>query len=140
MYQLTYSSISRQGLKLEDFENILETAKEKNFVKNITGCLIYHNGYFVQILEGAKEDVVEIFEEIKNDNRHHTVQLLWDNDVDNRLFEEWNMAFYRPSDIDAKLFVENLLLLSDYSDKSTSSLLSFWAEIGKVLRRDSLSK
>lgn len=140
MYQLTYSSISRQGLKLEDLENILETGKSKNFVKNISGCLVHHNGYFVQILEGAREDVLEIFENIKNDNRHHTIQLLWDNDVASRLFEDWNMAFYRPLDIEAKLFVENLLLLSDYSDKSTSSSLSFWAEIGKVLRRDSLSK
>ena len=140
MYQLTYSSISSDGLRLEDLNNILEEAKAKNASMNISGCLIHHNETFVQILEGNKQHVLEIFEKIKNDNRHHTIKLLWDNSIDQRYFVEWNMAFYRPKDNDSQSFVENILMLSEYSDKSTSALLSFWAEIGKVLRSNLLKR
>ena len=140
MYQLTYSSISSDGLRLEDLNNILEEAKAKNASMNISGCLIHHNETFVQILEGNKQHVLEIFEKIKNDSRHHTIKLLWDNSIDQRYFVEWNMAFYRPKDNDSQSFVENILMLSEYSDKSTSALLSFWAEIGKVLRSNLLKR
>ena len=40
MYQLTYSSISKEGLIVEDLENILETAKSINFQNDISGCLV----------------------------------------------------------------------------------------------------
>ena len=140
MYQLTYSSISSEGLKLEDLNNILEEAKSKNTKMDISGCLIHHNEYFVQIIEGNKRDVLEIFEKIKDDSMHHSIKLLWENIIDKRYFVEWNMAYYRPKDNDAQSFVENILMLSDYSDKSTSSLLSFWAEIAKILRLQLINK
>ncbi len=140
MYQLTYSSISKEGLIVEDLENILETAKSINFQNDISGCLVYHNENFIQILEGEEENVLKIYDKIKEDGRHHSIKLLWDNQINTRSFQEWNMAFYLPSDQNGKLFVENILLLSDYSEKSTSSSLSFWAEIGKVLRGKTLNR
>ena len=71
MYQLNYHSISRPGLGLEDFDNILEEAIAVNSTRNITGCLIYHNDRFVQILEGRKKDVLHVYGKIGGDKRHH---------------------------------------------------------------------
>ena len=62
------------------------------------------------------------------------MNLLWENDVDQRVFSDWNMAYYRTDDNSSKQFVENLLMLSEYSEISSSSILSFWAEVSKILR------
>jgi len=135
MYQLNYHSISRPGLVLKDLENILEDAKAVNATLNISGCLVYHNNRFIQILEGKKKDVLHVFGKIKGDERHHTVTLLWENHVEKRFFEEWNMAFYRPDHGNVKNFVNNLVLLSEFSEKTSGSLLSFWATVGEILRK-----
>ncbi len=140
MYQLNYRSTSSIGLGYNDLEDILNTAITVNSEKNISGCLIYHNDNFVQILEGNKKDVLQVYEKIKVDKRHHTVTLLWENEVPNRFFPEWNMAFYRPDDKNVQQFVSNLLLLSQFSDRSSGSLLSFWATVQRILREGMVSQ
>ncbi|REE07938.1 BLUF domain-containing protein [Winogradskyella pacifica] len=133
MYQLNYHSKSKLGLELEDLDNILAKANIVNSERNITGCLIYHNKSFVQILEGHKNDVLQVFEKIKNDQRHHTITLLWENNVEDRFFTEWNMAYHKPNSESIKEYINNLLLLSMLSDKSKASLLSFWTSVRRIL-------
>ncbi|MCW2118020.1 BLUF domain-containing protein [Flavobacterium sp. 7A] len=133
MYQLNYHSISSKGLVLKDLNDILDEAIAFNASKNISGCLIYHNDNFVQILEGEKKDVLEVYERIKKDNRHHSITLLWENKVNKRHFEEWNMAYYNPNEKNMKLFITNFLLLSSLSDRNSGTLLSFWSSVRKIL-------
>ncbi|AWG21989.1 hypothetical protein FFWV33_10915 [Flavobacterium faecale] len=133
MYQLNYCSIASSGADLKDLNEILNTAIKRNAVKNITGCLIYHNNYFVQILEGDKQAVLDLYEKIKKDKKHHSVTLLWENSVDSRHFEEWNMAFYQPEENNMKQFVANFMYLATLADRSTGTLLSFWASVRKIL-------
>lgn len=132
MYQLNYHSISSNTLDIEDINDILTKANTINESKNISGCLIYHNNNFVQILEGEKNEVLEVYAKIKNDARHHTVNLLWENEVNDRHFEDWNMAFYHPKENNMKQFVDNFLLLSSVSVRSSGTLLSFWASVRKI--------
>ncbi|MCK0162027.1 BLUF domain-containing protein [Allomuricauda sp. F6463D] len=139
MYQLNYHSISQPELSHKELDNILETAIKVNSAKDITGCLIYHNNHFVQILEGNKNDVLEVFEKIQADDRHHTVTVLWENSIDKRYFPKWNMAYHQPNHDNIIQFVNNLLLLSELSDRSTSSLLSFWATVRKILNDDKIT-
>ncbi len=134
MYQLNYRSESITELEPKDVEDILAEANARNSAKNITGCLIYHNKSFVQILEGNKKDVLHIYEKIIEDKRHHSIKMLWENDVENRCFTEWNMAYHQPEDKNLKLYVNNLLLLSQLSNRSSASLLSFWATVRNILR------
>ncbi|MGJ8592935.1 MAG: BLUF domain-containing protein [Aquaticitalea sp.] len=134
MYQLNYHSKAINGLNLKDLENILETAVTTNATKQITGCLIYHDDSFVQILEGRKEDVLEVYENIKSDPRHHTLIILSQNEVKVRFFEDWNMAYYKPSHDYLQLFVDNLLMLSQLSEKSSTALTNFWDTVGTILR------
>lgn len=136
MYQLTYRSISRSDLLQEELEAIFKSANIINASKNITGCLIYHNKHFVQILEGNKEDVVQLYEKILVDERHHSATVLWESNVEYRFFEEWKMAFYQPSQNNIKEYVSNLLMLTQLSEKTSASLLRFWAAVGNILRGD----
>ncbi len=140
MFQLNYRSIAKPGLALKDLEDILEKANTNNPARNISGCLIYHDNSFVQILEGTKKDVLEVYKNITADKRHHSVTLLWENNVDHRFFEDWNMAYYKPDDKNMKQFVTNLILLAELSDRSSSSLLSFWGNVRKVLRGGAISQ
>lgn len=133
MYQLNYRSQARNEFQTEDLDAILSTANSKNAALNISGCLVFHNGYFVQILEGKKEDVIELFEKIKEDDRHHNVSLLGENSIEQAYFPEWNMAYYEPNDQSVRHFVYNMISMAELSDKSTQSLQTFWAEVRKVL-------
>ncbi|MCG9791900.1 BLUF domain-containing protein [Flavobacterium algicola] len=139
MYQLNYRSISREGLELKDLNDILDEAIAFNASKNISGCLIYHNDNFVQILEGEKKDVLDVYERVKKDKRHHSVTLLWETAVQKRHFAEWNMAYYNPNEKNMKQFVTNFLLLSSLSDRNSGALLSFWASVRKILNDGSKS-
>lgn len=133
MYQLNYRSQARNGLEKKDLDAILSTAIVKNAALEISGCLIYHNGYFVQILEGKKELVQSIFNNIERDNRHHNIVLLGESEVEKRTFPDWNMAYHEPSDKNVRQFVHNLLTLSELSAKSSDTLRNFWWEVRKVL-------
>lgn len=134
MYQLNYRSNAKLGLQLKDLDRILETAVAVNSARNITGCLIYHKGSFVQVLEGQKKDVLDIYENIKADDRHNDVTLLWENEVDDRFFPEWNMAYFRPKEKNLRQYIDNLILLSEISDRSSGSLVSFWSSVQKILK------
>ncbi len=136
MYQLTYRSISRSDLLTADLESIFETAHATNASMDISGCLIYHDRHFVQILEGNKSDVLHLYKKILEDDRHHSAIMLWDSNVEGRYFEEWEMAFYQPSHNNLKEYVNNLLMLSQFSERTSASLLRFWAAVGTILRGD----
>ncbi|MDN3492389.1 BLUF domain-containing protein [Winogradskyella bathintestinalis] len=138
MYQLNYHSQSTPGLTIEDLENILEEATATNKKRGISGCLIYHNNSFVQILEGEKEHVCEVFEKIKSDRRHHNITLLYENQISSRYFTGWNMAYHRPNDSYVIQFVNNLLMLSKLTDKASNSLLTFWGQVRRILENGSV--
>ena len=139
LYHLTYHSISRSGLGYKDLDRILKKAISANAARDISGCLIHHQDRFVQILEGSKKDVRQVYKKIKGDSDHHHVTLLWSNHVENRFFSEWNMAFHRPDDENIKHFINNLTLLAELSDIHSPSLLSFWAKVRKILTNGSHS-
>ena len=54
VFQLTYSSVAKPEITITDIEEIITQAKQYNTAHDITGCLIYNKGYFLQILEGGK--------------------------------------------------------------------------------------
>jgi hypothetical protein len=133
VYQLTYQSKSIGELDQDILNLILEEAITRNSQEQITGCLVYFNGSFIQILEGSKEKVLSTYDKILKDKRHHLIELLWENNSDKRYFEKWDMGFYSPEQGSETLFINNYKLLSHFSDKSIGSSLRFWASVEKIL-------
>ncbi len=76
MFELIYCSIAKPDLKSKDIQDILQTAIDFNSKNNITGCLLFHNNEFLQILEGEKSVIQELFASIERDERHSQVILL----------------------------------------------------------------
>lgn len=98
MYELVYNSIADpQDIDEADLMGILAASREHNRVRGITGFLLYHRGEFVQLLEGERETVRQVyFDYITRDPRHTNVTLCWEFEIERRSFPDWSMAFYRP--------------------------------------------
>ncbi|WP_224217299.1 BLUF domain-containing protein [Vibrio cholerae] len=74
--RLIYVSTVTESLKHSDIELILEHAKKYNFERDITGVLYFNNEYFLQCLEGDREKVNLLYNNIIKDHRHNRVVIL----------------------------------------------------------------
>ncbi len=138
MFQLTYKSKASEFMSTDDVAAILKTARARNKEKGITGCLVFHNNCFVQIIEGKKKQVKSLYQEIVNDKRHGDIQLIWEGEIEERSFSDWSMGYFDPAEAgvhhsDAKEFEQNLLLLSELSDSHSATLRMFWLGVKKLL-------
>lgn len=100
--QLIYHSIATKDISSKDIKEILKIAKVNNALNGITGCLLYHNGYFLQLLEGRYNAVQGIFDSIKRDRRHDKVKEIYRENCYQRIFWTWDMYYeeLRLSDIE----------------------------------------
>jgi hypothetical protein len=73
--------------------SILASARRNNARHGVTGALLFSDGCFAQVLEGAREDVEQVFETIQCDARHSDVTIMHLHAVEERSFGEWSMAF-----------------------------------------------
>ena len=136
MFELVYCSAARPNMKPEDIQNILESARRFNFKNNITGCLLYHNDEFLQILEGEKDVVQKLYASIKKDERHSAVMLLNEDEKKERFFPQWNMAFHKLDDsqLIKNDFVNNFSAFSELTKKPTHAVDLFWAVAKLILK------
>ncbi|MDO6821328.1 BLUF domain-containing protein [Zobellia sp. 1_MG-2023] len=138
MYTLTYESVAIPELNDRDIENILETARAFNSKHGITGCLIYHSGRFVQILEGPEEKVKYLYASIEKDNRHTKLNLFSEDNISERNFPHWGMAYYSVDEknrgkSDLAQFNRNLTLLADLSKPTNVTAILFWKKMKSLI-------
>ena len=88
-----YTSAATQRMGLGALVELLEVARRRNDATHITGILLYSDGAFFQILEGAADDVDECFGRILKDPRHTKVTRIIRESISKRDFEEWSMGF-----------------------------------------------
>ncbi|MGC1515867.1 MAG: BLUF domain-containing protein [Maribacter sp.] len=138
MHQLTYTSMARPDISSKEISDILAVAQANNQRSEITGCLVFHKGVFVQIIEGVREGVFAMYDKIQTDARHLNVSLVWEGSCLERIFPTWEMAFYNHSSNpleSASQFEKNLLLLADFSGKPTAAAGLFWLNVKKALTK-----
>lgn len=120
---------------------LLETCVEKNRTCGITGLLVYSDGNFMQVLEGARPDVNETFERISQDSRHHQIMRMIDEPIDARHFESWAMGFRDDSalnDEQRAAFSEITGIANATGDSYATLPSSVRAFIGMLIPRASL--
>ena len=95
LVELLYCSISvAPQLTNVDIAQILASARRRNLAEDITGMLIYHRGEFVQILEGRKKSVENLYEKfIDADPRHTRIYKEQENTISHRRFNKCSMGF-----------------------------------------------
>ncbi len=93
LIEFSYVSKATSGLSRTDLIRILETAQAFNQTHNITGILFFEDGFFAQLLEGHKQDVLLLWERIQKDPRHLIIQELDIKFINRRSFPGWYMQF-----------------------------------------------
>ncbi|MEK5758455.1 BLUF domain-containing protein [Acinetobacter variabilis] len=79
---------------MDDLFNILTEALNFNSRNAIFGALYYGNGYFVQCLEGDRNKIEDLlYKKILKDPRHKNCEVLYFEDVNDRLFSDWHMKY-----------------------------------------------
>lgn len=95
VYQLLYISAATQEVSEAELEEILAVARTNNMSLNITGMLLFHEGSFIQALEGEQQAVDALYQKIGKDDRHLETRVLYRGDIPDRTFKNWSMGFYR---------------------------------------------
>lgn len=90
---LAYTSIACHHMTHNELIELLNTCKEKNQTRHISGMLLYMEGCFFQVLEGHRNVIEQLFEKIAKDNRHHHVIKLIVEPIEERAFGNWTMGF-----------------------------------------------
>ncbi|HEY3350195.1 MAG TPA: BLUF domain-containing protein [Thermoanaerobaculia bacterium] len=96
-YRLVYSSEAAPDLTPAELEGMLAESRIRNKAHGISGVLIFVDGAFLQVLEGEKNDVLDLMGRIDRDPRHRGVKVFYEQDVDDRAFDSWSMAYLSPS-------------------------------------------
>src|ERR1700761_2224564 len=100
MFSLVYISSAVKLFSDEQLRELLEQSRIKNLRLEITGMLLYKEGSFMQALEGARENVLEVMRSIRVDPRHESLVILLEQEHPQRHFPDWSMGFrkYNPDD------------------------------------------
>lgn len=93
LIQLIYSSAAVKPLSEVELSRILLAARRNNSALGISGMLVYHDGSFLQVLEGEEKGVETLFERIGKDARHCRVMTLLRRSIDAPQFKDWSMGF-----------------------------------------------
>lgn len=145
MFCLVYRSIQNPVIGSAEIRDLLEEAKNFNRINNITGCLLYYNGEFVQYLEGDRLQVEGLFENIKQDWRHSEVNLLISGHINGREFEDWSMAYEDFMGPNFRLEYLRLLVSSYFENSNTYKHLNpatkkFWVVAKTLLAIQAVEK
>ena len=88
-----YVSYAAHPLTDADLNTLLENSRLNNQERGITGMLMYIDGKFIQVLEGKKADINEMYDVILSDPRHKKVSKIIEGRSVRRNFEDWTMGF-----------------------------------------------
>jgi hypothetical protein len=94
MYQIVYTSSASPDFSANDLAQLLPSARLRNRDVGVTGMLVFHDGIFLQALEGESRAVNETFARIDGDRRHRDLIVLHrGHGPEQRVFGDWPMSF-----------------------------------------------
>lgn len=92
LHFLIYVSRAVESMSEPTLNALLKKPRVFNLSNGITGCLLYQDGYFMQMLEGKRDVLFALMEKIKCDPRHSDVQIVIEGQAGRRVFMDWSMA------------------------------------------------
>lgn len=116
LIQLIYVSSAENSFSEQELNDLLKAAREANQKNNITGLLLHKDGNFMQVIEGEKSAIKQLFTNIFRDERHARVTLVLKEDIEQREFADWSMGFKNVSTDEVEGF-------SDFLSSSTATEL-----------------
>jgi len=111
LVRLLYASRSTAPLTASLVESLLEKSRANNPRQGITGILCFSEDLFIQVLEGGRDEVCELFNAIVRDDRHRNVRILIYEEIRERRFGGWTMGQVNIARVNASLLLK-------YSEKA----------------------
>lgn len=102
IFQLVYVSAANKEFHEDELQELLDKARLNNESLGVSGMLLFHQGSFIQALEGPKYAVEDLYNKISEDTRHTETRVLFRGELEERNFESWSMGFYRSSQSDSE--------------------------------------
>jgi hypothetical protein len=94
MHQIIYTSAASQEFSAAALKKLLVGARLRNKEAGVSGMLVYHDGTFLQALEGEKRAVTDVFLRIEKDPRHRNIAVLHRGPgPEARVFGDWSMGY-----------------------------------------------
>jgi hypothetical protein len=111
LVRFLYASRATMPLDPDRVEAIVEQSRRNNPARGITGLLCFVDDVFVQVLEGGRDAVCDLFSKIVRDERHQAVRILAFEEITERRFGNWNMGHVNMARV-------NTALLLKYSERA----------------------
>jgi Sensors of blue-light using FAD len=92
LVRLMYVSRAAKAVDADELHTLLKQCRAHNPKAGITGVLCFADGIFLQVLEGSRTAVNRLYNRIVADTRHHDVELLAYEEIDQRRFSGWAMG------------------------------------------------
>ncbi|MEJ7557070.1 MAG: BLUF domain-containing protein [Pedobacter sp.] len=137
LYTILYISNAERAFNNTELQELVSESRTWNSLHGITGFLAYVEGVldgetrcqFIQVIEGKKSDMEDVFTIIEQDPRHQDICVIKEGYINKRKFESWNMGFERLhliSNPKLELFFSmNLSVLSEDGDLDNNVLIDF---------------
>ncbi|MEZ5738977.1 MAG: BLUF domain-containing protein [Burkholderiaceae bacterium] len=92
LVRLLYASRTENKISAADADSIIRIARDYNPSHGITGILCYTGNLYLQVLEGGRTEVNELYARIVGDERHKDMTLLDYEEIVERRFAAWSMG------------------------------------------------
>lgn len=132
LFSIVYVSIASKKMSEDDLLSLLEKARKHNRLNAVTGLLLYRDGLFIQALEGWENIIDDLFERIKQDDRHYNVFQVYKRPIAQRRFAKWEMGFESPN-LDALQETPGFSEFIQLRQHSTTPATEFDNEVDRLL-------
>lgn len=99
LYEKIYISSATRLFGQDELVELMRACRRNNHANGVTGLLLYHEGSFIQVLEGPQNAVEATFHRIEQDPRHQGVIELLHGEIPARRFPQWSMGFKTSLDL-----------------------------------------
>ena len=130
-----YVSAATRHLREEELNFLLDCCRRNNSAGDITGVLAYHEGSFIQVLEGPEGSVKALLATIALDARNTGMSIFDQSRTDKRVFGDWSMGWLQSSDLTRAGYDPDVLFLRSTPDTIVNALFEAFRRIGQVPRQ-----
>ena len=92
-HTICYISKQSEALIDSELESLFGYIVSMNSTLQISGALLPNEGLFLQVLEGDKLRIDELFSKIRKDKRHKNILMVLDQKIENRIFQNYEANF-----------------------------------------------
>jgi hypothetical protein len=124
LVRLLYASRAATPLTTPVVDSILAQSRAHNPKLGITGMLCYSEDLFLQVLEGGRDEVCELYNTIVRDDRHSNVRILRFDEIAERRFGSWTMGHVDVATVNPSLLLKyaKLPVLNPFNCSGHASL------------------